>query len=265
MHWHFPVGGPTTAGPKERTMLSEITHEELSAALDSVAEEVLDEARVDGPPVDALIVAARLGIGVAWDSDQEGRGRYVRLSSHSGGTPRPAILLRPEPRAEREHWTVAHEIGEHVAHRVFAALSVDPAEAPPGVREMVANRLAGRLLLPRRWLVEDVARYDWDLAELKLRYASASHELIARRMLEFPPPIIITIYDQCRITLRRSNVPGRVPAPSEAETRVWREVHESAQPAREEEATVEIHGWPVHEPDWQREILRTALSKPEWE
>lgn len=246
-------------------MLSEFTYEEFSAALDGVADEVLEEARVAAPPVDALIVAGRLGIGVAWDAGQDGRGRYVRLRGRSHRKPRPAILIRPEPRPEREHWTVAHEIGEHVAHRVFAAMAVDPAEAPTGARETVANRLAGRLLLPRRWLEEDVAECGWDLAELKLRHPSASHELIARRMLEFPPSVIVTIYDQGQITFRRSNVQGRVPAPSDMEARVWRHVHDSGQSASEQDATTDVHGWPVHEPEWRREILRTTIGEPEWE
>ena len=44
------------------------------------------------------------------------------------GGSRATILLRPEPRHERRHWAVAHEIGEHVAHRVFAGWGADPRE-----------------------------------------------------------------------------------------------------------------------------------------
>ncbi|HLA85050.1 MAG TPA: ImmA/IrrE family metallo-endopeptidase [Thermoguttaceae bacterium] len=242
-------------------MLAEITQEELSAALDRVADDALAEAGIDGPPVDALTVAQRLGIAVAWDADQSGRGRCARLRGHPGRALRPAILLRPDPRAEREHWAIAHEIGEHRAHRVFAALSVDPAEAPTGARETIANRLAGRLLVPRGWVLRDVAECGWDLAELKLRYASASHELIARRMLEFPPPVIVTIFDHGRITLRQSNVPGRTPPLSEAEHQCWRQAHDSGQPSRESGEMIEVRGWPIHEPDWQREILRTELTE----
>jgi len=42
---------------------------------------------------------------------------------------------------------VAHEIGEHLAHRVFQRLAVDPRDTPSGTREQVANALASRLLL----------------------------------------------------------------------------------------------------------------------
>ena len=241
-------------------LLAEITWEDFSATLDEIADDLLDEAGMHDPPVDALALASRLGIAVAWDAEQQGRGRYVRLRGHHSACPRPAIVLRPEPRAEREHWIVAHEIGEHVAHRVFAALDVDPSESPPESRETVANRLAGRLLLPGRWLLDDVAECGWDLAELKRRYASASHELIARRMLEFPEPIIITIHDQGQITLRQSNMPGRVPGLMPAEQRCWQRVHESGRPVSEQDTMIQVNGWPVHEPEWQREILRTELN-----
>ena len=46
-------------------MLPEFAREELAAGLDRVAEEILDEARIRKPPIDALAVAQALGIAVA--------------------------------------------------------------------------------------------------------------------------------------------------------------------------------------------------------
>ena len=89
-------------------------------------------------------------------------------------------------------------------------------------REEVANRLAGRLLLPTAWFLADAASGGWDLLALKSQYATASHELIARRMLECPPPVIVTIFDHRAVSFRRSNVPGQVPPPSAAEMACWR-------------------------------------------
>ena len=106
------------------------------------------------------------------------------------GPSRATILLRPEPRFERRQWAVAHEIGEHVACRVFALWGVDPRETQANAREHVANNLAGRLLLPTAWFAADAVACGWDLLGLKARYRTASHELIARRMLECRPPVI---------------------------------------------------------------------------
>ena len=236
-------------------MLPEIPPEEYAACLDGVVEELLREAGVHAPPVDAFAVARGLGVTVARDDRQQGRARFVRLQSHRGTAPRATILLRSDPRTERRHWAVAHEIGEHAAWRVFSALGADPKEVAPAARETVANHLAGRLLLPQRWFAEDGPAENWDLEALKGRYRTASHELIARRMLEFPSPIIISIFDQGRLFLRRSNLPGAVPPPSDEETRQQQAAHATG--FSQSEASIRC--WPIHEPGWKREILRREV------
>ena len=241
-------------------MLSCLTAEELAAGLDAVAAELLDTAGVDRPPIDALAVAQAIGLTVATDDEQQGRARYVRLRGLRGRASRPTILLRPEPRPERRHWAVAHEIGEHVAHRIFHRLGVDPRTVSPRAREAVADQMAGRLLLPTAWFAGDAAAADWDLLALKARYPSASHELIARRMLEFTIPAIISIFDQGRLTFRRSNVAGRAPPPTRDEMSCWKAVHRHGRPHEIAEGTARIRGWPVHEPGWKREILRTEVA-----
>ncbi len=241
-------------------MLAEIPVEELTLALDAVALELVNEAGVAGPPVDALAVARALGIEVAWDDRQTGRARCVRLGRPRGRGPRAAILVRPDVRPEREHWALAHEIGEHAAARAFGELGVDFREVTPKAREWMANQLAGRLLLPRAWFLRDAVRLDWDLVRLKARYATASHELIARRMLELPPPILITIFDQGAVSFRRGNVLAHAPPPSAAELRCWRAVHRRNVPFRTHDGCLEVRGWPIHEPGRQREILRREVD-----
>ena len=144
-------------------MFPEYTREELAAGLDAVAMDLLAAAGVDGPPVDAFDLARRLGITVAVDDCQRGRARYVRLDARRPARSRPTILLRSDPRGERRHWAVAHEIGEYAAYRVFAQWGVDVREIVPQAREEVANRLAGRLLLPTAWFLADAAIAGWDL------------------------------------------------------------------------------------------------------
>jgi Zn-dependent peptidase ImmA (M78 family) len=174
--------------------------------------------------------------------------------------PQTSILLKSDPRDERRHWAVAHEIGEAAAHRVFARLSVDPREAPPAAREDVANRLAGRLLLPTVWLRALGAATGWDIAQIKRRSVHASHELVARRMLELDVPVIITVFDQNRISWRRSNVSGRVPPPSPAERKCQRLIHETGEPAHVDDVRQSVRGWAIHEDDWRREILRMEID-----
>jgi hypothetical protein len=259
-------------------MLPEMTLEELASGLDRVAEEVLEEAKVTNPPVDAFAISRAMGISVALDDRQEGRARYVRLGNQRcetanrlsadrqtlpGRRTRATILLRPEPRFERRQWAIAHEIGEHVAYRVFAQWGLDPRETEADTREKVANYFAGRLLLPTVWFAADAAECGWDLMALKARYGTASHELIARRMLEFGPPVIISIFDDGRLSFRRSNVPGRLPSLFRAEQNCWQHVRQENEPRRAQEGYNHVQGWPIHEEGWKREILRMEFAECE--
>ena len=245
-------------------MLSEIPDDEFAAALDACAAEALWEAGVDGPPVDALAVAEALQLVVARDFSTAHRGRFVRLvdrEESSGGV--GTIVVGVAERPEREHWAVAHEIGESIAYRVFDRLGVAFDEALPTARELLANRLASALLLPRRWFAIAGRECNWDLLELKKRYCTASHELIARRMLEMRPPIVITVCDQGQVHWRRSNVSSRPPELLREEKTVWQKAHQIGVPMYEsldaETGLGSVRCWPVHELGWNREIIRSEI------
>ncbi len=257
-------------------MWPEISAEEWTAVLDETAREVLAECGWSEPPVDALAVAARQGMVVAMDNQQTGRARCVRLPSlgrplagvarsvepaQSGG--QPLILLREDPRPERQHWAVAHEIGEHVSHRVFAALSIDPREVA-GARERVANQLAARILLPREPFEQAYRESGGCLRTLKARFSTASHELIAKRMLDVAAGLIVAVFDQGKLAWRRSNVPGRLPPWQREEQATWQRCHQTGQTAEACTPRHSITAWAIHESPWQREIVRTAIPT-DWE
>jgi hypothetical protein len=261
-------------------MLPEIADEQVRQALDAVAREVLLAAGLTQPPVDAFHVAEQLGLIVARDRPAasglaQPRARFVRLGAgaklvqttagDNGDANQGAILLADDPRRERRQWAVAHEIGESRAYRVFAELGVDPQEAPVAAREDVANRLASSLLLPRDWFLRDGVRVDWDLFDLKAIYATASHELIARRLLEMPPAVIVTLADQGRCVWRRSNRLFRAPPLTAAERAAWMAAHDGWRPVQCEHSELpdgvdDVRVWPIHEPGWRREIIRTELA-----
>jgi hypothetical protein len=240
-------------------MTPELTREELVASLDAVIDSMLYKAEIRRPPIDAFAVAGALRLTVASDNRQLGRARFVRLRA-ADVSQHGAILVRPDPRPERTQWAVAHEIGESRVEEVFTRLSVDPHEVVDRTREQLANQLANRLLMPSRWFERDALRLDWDLLKLKARYATASHELIARRMLEFTPAVIITVFDDNRVTWRQGNTSGRVPPLAPAERACQQRVAATGEPHREATSMGTIQAWPIHEPGWQREILRVALA-----
>ena len=146
-----------------------------------------------------------------------------------------------------------------MAEQVFRRLGVMPIDAPPTARENVANELAGRLLLPSGLLRRVAARCHWDLFVLKQEFRTASHELIARRMLDFSLPVVVTVIDQQRVTWRRSNVPGRVPRQTLREEAVWQRARQTKEAVEDVEGLERWRCWPLHEDDWQREIVRWDL------
>jgi Zn-dependent peptidase ImmA (M78 family) len=168
--------------------------------------------------------------------------------------------LRPEPTEERHQWTVAHEIGEHFKATLLQRLGLEPAETRAMSGESLANLFAYRLLVPGRWLAADARNLDYDLLELKKRYRTASHEVIAWRFLDLPASCIVTIIDNERISRRKSNAWPIRRRLEPAEHKCQRLVHEHGRPLRLQQEGWTVQGWPVHRLGWKREILRSVVD-----
>ncbi len=245
----------------------ELTQEEVGLQVDRAVEALLEAAGCVRPPVDALQLARRhLGLAVCLDRRQPQRGRAQRSNG------RGHIFLRPEPRLERRQWAVAHEIGEHLKLHLFLRLGLtadnlgDLGGLDRMTGESLADLFAQRLLVPQRWLAADARALDYELPQLKQVYSTASHEVIAWRLLDLPLPCLITIVDQGRVARRRGNAGPITPALAQlapAERLCQQQVHEQGRPASVKQPGCTVRGWPIHQPDWKREILRTVLAD-EW-
>jgi hypothetical protein len=66
-----------------------------------------------------------------------------------------------------------------------------------------------------------------------------------------------------RVRWRKSNVISRPPALAPEEQSVLQEAHVTGMPvtatADPESGLQCVSGWPIHEPDWKREILRSEM------
>lgn len=236
-------------------MTEDLPREEVVAVVDRAVEDLLQAAGVDVPPVDAIALAQRhLGMVICLDRRQPQRGRAQRAAG------RRQIFVRPEPTEERHQWTVAHEIGEHLKASLLQRLGLTPEQTRAMAGESLANLFAYRLLVPTCWFATDARACDYDVLELKQRYRSASHEVIAWRFLDLPEPCIITVIDNEYIHRRRSNA-WRVRRQLEPAERVCqRYVHYYSRPRFVWEAGWTVQGWPVHQADWKREILRSVVD-----
>jgi hypothetical protein len=95
---------------------------------------------------------------------------------------------------------------------------------------------------------------------LKEIYVTASHELIARRMLDFPPQVTVSVYDQNRLTWRKSNAGFRIPKLSVREIACRRQAYERGQIVYDD-GPPRLRVWPVHELLWKREIMRVEVDE----
>jgi hypothetical protein len=89
---------------------------------------------------------------------------------------------------------------------------------------------------------------------------TASHELIARRMLDFVSEMIVAVYDQNRLTWRKSNAAFRMPQLSVREIACHRQAYERGQVVYDDGPSA-IRVWPIHEALWKREIMRVEVDK----
>jgi Zn-dependent peptidase ImmA (M78 family) len=235
--------------------MEDYAREEVVAVVDRMVAELLDAAGVSQPPVDAIALAQlHLGMQVCLDRRQTQRGRAQR----AGG--RRQIFLRPEPTEERHQWTVAHEIGEHFKAPLLSRLGVEAGQTRAMAGESLANLFAYHLLVPARWLAADAPASGYDVMSLKGLYRTASHEVVAWRLVDLPEPCVITIVDNDRVHRRRSNAwpVRRELAP--AEHKCQRYVHAHGRPHAVHEGGWTVRGWPVHQADWRREILRSTVE-----
>jgi hypothetical protein len=237
-------------------MSEDLQREEVADQIDRAVEELLQAAEFHEPPVNTVALAQRhLGIVL----DPGGRQPRRREAQQAGG--RRKLDLRPEPTEERRQWTVAHEIGEHLKPSLLQRLGIEPEQTRPLMGESLANLFAYRLLVPGCWFAADAPNLDYDLLQLKERYRTASHEIIAWRILDLPEPCIITILDNDHVSRRRSNAwqVRRKLEPPEQECQ--RYVHYYSRPRTVQEDGWTVQGWPVHQADWKREILRSVAGQ----
>jgi len=223
------------------------------AIVDQFVQKLLERAGVLAPPVDVLQLAARMQIKIIRDAGMPERGRAKQLQGQ------PVIILKPDARLERMHWSAAHELGELHFAELAALAETDPDETA-SIRENVANLFAKRLLLPTLWFRRDVEFMQYNLLKLKTLYSTASHELIAQRLLDLEQPVIVAICDRGKVMRRNCNNGQPAPRMLSVEKECWQECHRWGRPVEIRQDAIHIRCWPIHEPGWKREILCTTLN-----
>ena len=221
---------------------------EISADLERIVDWLIDDCKLTSPPIDCLQLSHNLSRGAFRFEKLGNRGEITWAGNER------AVAIRAEDRMERAQWTAAHEIGELVLPQRMEfcdAIELD----------VLCNRFAMLLLAPRKWYWDDCRRLRFDLLKLKEIYGTASHEVLALRMLDLPTPALVTIFDHGRMTRRTANLAFRAPELTPTERSAQTVARTTGAPTRMFGDGVHVCAWPVHEPNWPREILRTVLDE----
>lgn len=220
--------------------------QEIKEFVEREARTLLERCHIDRPPVDTFSMAEFLGLGVQIDSSLKARG-YSRRRWDI----RTVVVGSKNPgKSERKHFTIAHEIGETLLAGKVSERFLEDA----------SNHMAISLLMPGEWFSRDAEETTFDLFRLKERYSTASHEVIAFRMLELRP-MIVTIFDNNRLYRRKSSYPMPVDKLYPLEGQCLKGVMEKAEVMELEDERLRVWGWPVFREDWKRVILRTELIR----
>jgi hypothetical protein len=236
-------------------MSEDLTREEVHAAADRVAEDLLAEAGIDAPPVDVLGLAREhLGFEIVEEAAPS------RRASRRAPGDVPRLALRPEQSVEERQWAAARAVAEHLKPELLRRLGFDPHQRRPLLGESLADLLAVRLLLPTSWFAGDARSAGYDVAELKEMYTTASLERIAWRLLDLDEPCIVTVVDNDHVARRRGNAyrPGKDLEGPERECQ--RYVHRYSRPHVVCADGWTVQGWPVHRVDGKREVLRSVVE-----
>lgn len=222
-------------------------------SLDEFVDDLLRRLGMSQPPVDPLAIAKRLGVQVQRNREQTERGRLRKRHPYS------VIVVRPEPRWERTCWTLAHELGELLMPDLLEWMQLSEVEYRQ--REWLANEFAQRLLVPTAWLRDKGVAPPFDLFQLKNQYATASHEVVSLQLLSLQHPLIVTVFDGNQLTRRRCNLQFQPPRLLSFEREVQQQAIGSSRPNAVCFEGITAHAWPVHEPDWKREIVLTTFDR----
>jgi hypothetical protein len=227
-------------------MSEDLSREEVHQAVDRLVAKLLEDAGVSAPPVDTVELA-RTHLKLPPPPSQRGKRRAEPPSTDEG--------LSSE---EQQQWLAAQHIGAHFKPALLRRLGVN-AEQSHGLGGVsLANLIATHLLMPIDWFADDARATGHDLLALKQRYSKAGVERLAWRLLDLAEACIITVVDNGHVVRRRSNAWQVRRELCLAERECQHYVHHFSRPRVIQAQGWTVQGWPVHRPDWKREILRSV-------
>ena len=142
-----------------------------SGELRPIAEQVLNDAGISGPPVAVIAVAESLGATVRYAPFQ---GELAGVLIRDDDSDRIVIGVNSLNHVNRQRFTIAHECGHLLLHKgkrayVDRSFRIDRRDGVSSQAtdpdEIEANRFAAELLMPYDMIMDDIIRYQPDLED----------------------------------------------------------------------------------------------------
>jgi hypothetical protein len=240
----------------------DFSQEELFEAIDRLVGGLLERAGVTAPPVDALSVAENhLGIPVEVvepvEEDERGRPR-------PRPRPRPAgagVVLSPDMTEEQRQKAAADGIARLLLPDILRKLDVVPGSENKQFAAHVRGLVIARLLVPTKLLRAALRECRYDVPALKEKFATATAEAVALRLLDLDEPCVISIVDDGVVSLRRGNRRQEAKRLEPAEQQCLDRVAELELPHRLRGGGWTVQGWPVPGRAVRRIILRAVQDE----
>jgi hypothetical protein len=229
-------------------VIEDLSRDDMLCCIDRAVEELLVEAGVEAPPVDAVALARDLALPL-----DEAPRRGTKRSSEDE-TPHAVTS------EEQNQWEAAQAIGEHRKPALLERLGFGPGEKQPMLGESLSGLFARHLLLPSVWFSADAPACGYDLLRLKERYRTAAPEMIAFRLLDLPEPCIITVIADDKVHRRRSNAWPVKKRLEPAEMECLRAVTRNGEPHAVRSGAWTVWGWPLWQGGRNREVLRSVVD-----
>lgn len=218
--------------------------DEREEIIEQTVERLLALARIEAPPISPERIARALKINVLDGPLPMRRGQSYRYRGMK------FVDIGKTDRAERRNFTLAHEIME---------LELPNALDDKELRHEIAIRGAAALLCPTRFFRDACTANAFDLLELKAAFATASHEVIALRSLDFAEAIV-SVFDNGRLVNRQTSYPFGAGPVSPEERDLVKAVMRSGEVQQDAWEGGSATAYPVFENEFKRVIVRTTLD-----
>lgn len=237
----------------------DVSNDELFEFIDRSVRNLLQNAGVSGPAVDALELAeSYFRIPVEYiDEEEAGPRRYGDAPKRSprAGT----ILLRFDQSDEAKQVLAARAVARQLLPDLYRKIGIVPGTENRSAEKQLIHLIVPRLLLPGFLFAALARKSGFDLFAIKELFPTAPYDFIAWRMLEIDEEAsVVAIVDDGTVTARRSN---RFPVNkvlTEAERLCVQQTTATKDPSRIRRDDWTAWGWPVSGIPFRRIILRSV-------